>query len=100
MIAVLHFTDTVGSTSLCFNFTVEKYLSVSDLNHLGLLIYYAPVFVLYFYMVTGLYSSWDRFAIYYATVFFLYLYRVTDLYGSWGRFAIYYATVFSYIFTG
>ena len=31
---------------------------------------------------------------------FLYLYRVTGLYGSWDRFAIYYATVFSYIFSG
>ena len=31
---------------------------------------------------------------------FLYLYRVTGLYGSWDRFAIYCATVFSYIFTG
>ena len=31
---------------------------------------------------------------------FLYLYSVTGLYGSWDRFAIYCATVFSYIFTG
>ena len=31
---------------------------------------------------------------------FLYLYMVTGLYSSWGRFAIYYATVFSYMFTG
>ena len=29
---------------------------------------------------------------------FLYVNRVTGLYGSWDRFAIYYATVFSYIF--
>ena len=31
---------------------------------------------------------------------FLYVYRVTGLFGSWDRFAIYCVTVFSYIFTG
>ena len=50
----------------------------------------------------GNWSIWFIGQVYYILRYclFLYLFRVTGLYGSWDRFAIYYATVFSSIFTG
>ena len=93
---MVHGTGLLYTTLLSFPISFQGNWSIWFIGQVCYILRYC--LFLYLYRVTGLYGSWDMFAIYYASLF-LYLYRVTGLYASWGRFAIYYATIFSYIFT-
>ena len=117
LVHMVHGAGFLYTALLSFPISLQGYWSIWFMGKVCYILRYC--LFLYLYRVTGLYGSWDRFAIYYATVFsyiftgllvcmvhgagliytallsFPISFQVTGLYGSWGRFSIYCDTVFS-----